>query len=171
MKAIYFSNTGETAIGDLWLAASENGLVAIEFPSTQAEFAALLAKKYSERLIFAPEKLDEIVRQLREYAEGRRKQFDLSIDWSGMREFQQKALRATFAIPYGQTRTYQEIALEIGSPRGARAVGRAEATNPIPVVIPCHRVVGADHKLHGYGAGEGLDTKAKLLRLEGALIE
>ncbi len=89
------------------------------------------------------------------------------IDWSVLTPFQQKVLQATLAIPYGQTRTYAEIAQQVGKPRAARAVGRAEATNPMPVVIPCHRVIGSDGKLHGYGAGEGLPTKAWLLELEG----
>ena len=80
--------------------------------------------------------------------------------------FQQAALRATCAIPRGQTCTYAQIAAQIGRPRAARAVGRAEATNPVPLVIPCHRVVGTDGGLHGYGMAEGLKTKEWLLRME-----
>jgi O-6-methylguanine DNA methyltransferase len=75
-------------------------------------------------------------------------------------------LRATYEIPYGETRTYKQIAEVIGAPGAARAVGRAEATNPMPVVLPCHRVLGSDGKLHGYGAGAGLETKTWLLKLE-----
>ena len=85
-----------------------------------------------------------------------------------MRSFQREALLATFAIPYGQTSTYGEIAMQIGRLRSARAVGRAEATNPMPLVIPCHRVLGSDGKLRGYGGG--LDIKKWLLRLEGAVL-
>jgi len=83
-----------------------------------------------------------------------------------MLPFQLAALKATQSIPYGQTKTYAEIACEIGKPQAARAVGRAEATNPIPLVIPCHRVIGTDGKLHGYGGGKGIETKAWLLALE-----
>jgi len=90
------------------------------------------------------------------------------VDWSNFSPFQLAALKATMKIPYGQVRTYSDIAAQIGrGPGAARAIGRAEATNPIPIVIPCHRVVGSDGDLRGYGAPGGKDTKAWLLRLEG----
>jgi methylated-DNA-[protein]-cysteine S-methyltransferase len=92
------------------------------------------------------------------------------VDWSLLRPFQQSVLRATYAIPFGETRTYKEIAEQVGHPNAARAVGRAEATNPMPLVLPCHRVIGMDGKLHGYGMAEGLITKAWLLKLEGAMM-
>lgn len=169
MKNIFIGHTGATPIGDLWVAVAENGLVAVQFPSSHEAFTAMLQKRSSAQIYFAPQEVEQALTQLREYASGRRKEFSLPIDWLALKEFQRKALRATFAIPYGETRTYKEIALEIGSPRGARAVGRAEATNPMPVVLPCHRVIGVDRKLHGYGAGDGLDTKIRLLQLEGAV--
>lgn len=170
MKTIFIGHTGPTPLGDLWVAASEHGLVAVEFPTTQAEFAAWLGKQHAAQIEFDPPKVEQALAQLREYALGERREFDLPIDWSALREFQRRALQATFEIPYGETRTYKEIAVEIGNPRAARAVGRAEATNPMPVVLPCHRVLGSDHKLHGYGAGQGLDTKTWLLKLEGVVI-
>ncbi|MGE5248996.1 MAG: methylated-DNA--[protein]-cysteine S-methyltransferase, partial [Bacteroidota bacterium] len=80
------------------------------------------------------------------------------------------ALQLVFAIPYGKTSTYQHIAAELGRPHASRAVGRANATNPMPLVIPCHRVIGTDGKLHGYGGGNGLTTKAWLLQMEGAVL-
>ena len=169
MKTISIGNTGPTQLGDLWAAVSENGLVAVEFPSTQDDFSAWLQTQHNARIEFAPEALGNVLIQLREYAAGQRKEFSLPIDWSVLHEFQRKALRATFEIPYGETRTYKEIAEQIGAPRAARAVGRAEATNPMPVVLPCHRVVGSDRKLHGYGAGAGLETKTWLLKLEGVV--
>ncbi|MBT7781327.1 MAG: methylated-DNA--[protein]-cysteine S-methyltransferase [Anaerolineae bacterium] len=106
--------------------------------------------------------------QLHEYLAGKRHSFTIAIDWSMMRPFQREALLATFAIPYGHTSTYGEIAAQIGHPSAARAVGRAEATNPMPLVIPCHRVLGADGKLRGYGGG--LEIKKWLLKLEGAVL-
>ena len=105
--------------------------------------------------------------QVKEYLSGDRRSFEFPIDWSVLPSFQQSALQATWAIPYGQTRTYAQIAQQVGHPRAARAVGRAEATNPMPLVIPCHRVIGSDGKLHGYGAGDGLKTKSWLLEMEG----
>jgi methylated-DNA-[protein]-cysteine S-methyltransferase len=87
-----------------------------------------------------------------------------------LRPFQREVLQITFEIPYGETRTYSDIAHQMGRERAARAVGRAEATNPMPLVVPCHRVIGSDGKLHGYGGGEGLKTKEWLLKMEGAVI-
>jgi len=166
LKTISIAHTSPTPIGDIWLAVSEAGLVAVEFPTTPEEFAAQLQARHICAVELSPEKVQDAIRQVTEYISGQRKAFDLAIDWSVLNDFQQKALELTFAIPYGETRTYQGIAAALGNPRAARAVGRAEATNPMPIVIPCHRVVGADGKLHGYGGGDGLPTKAWLLNLE-----
>ena len=130
MKTISIGNTGPTPLGDLWVAVSENGLVAVEFPSNQADFSAWLQKEHTARIEFAPEKVQDVLAQLREYAAGQRKEFNLPIDWSVLSEFQRKALRATFDIPYGETRTYKEIAGQIGAPRGARAVRLAATPDP-----------------------------------------
>ncbi len=107
---------------------------------------------------------------IREYLEGQRRAFPLPIAWETLPPFQRAVLRATFAIPYGQVRTYGEVAAAIGRPRAARAVGRALGTNPMPIVIPCHRVVGHGGRLHGYSAPGGLEVKAWLLRLEGVTL-
>jgi methylated-DNA-[protein]-cysteine S-methyltransferase len=170
MKTIFIGQTGITPLGDLWVAVSENGLIAVEFPITQTEFSILLQKRHTAIVEFSPEKVAEIVIQLQEYAVGARKEFNLQIDWSVLREFQRQVLLATFQIPFGEVRTYQEVGISIGKARSARAVGRAEATNPMPVILPCHRVIGSDGKLHGYGAGDGLHTKTFLLKLEGVSL-
>jgi len=170
MKTIFIGRTDETPLGELWVAVSENGLLAVEFPSTLESFTASLKKHHAESLVLSPQKVAEAVQQLSEYAAGKRREFTLPIDWSVLGEFQRQALKLTFEIPYGEVRTYKEIALALGNPRAARAVGRAEATNPMPIVIPCHRVVGSDQKLRGYGAGQGISTKEWLLRLEKAII-
>ncbi len=169
-SGLFIGATSETPIGKLWLAVSELGLVAIEAGLTQAEFESYLAKRFKRAVELAPERLRTVTRQLESYLSGQQKNFDLMIDWTVLRPFQQAVLQATSEIPYGETRTYKEIAEHIGKPRAARAVGRAEATNPMPLVLPCHRVIGVDGKLHGYGLGEGIKTKEWLLRMEGALM-
>lgn len=170
MKTIFIGNTGETPLGDIWAAVSERGLLAVEFPSTLEAFSAVLGMRHAAEVIFSPQHTAEAAHQLRDYAAGRLRQFRLPIDWSALREFQRNVLQLTFEIPCGEVRTYKELALQLGNPRAARAVGRAQATNPMPIVIPCHRVVGSDHKLRGYGAGNGIPTKEWLLRMEKAMI-
>ena len=170
MKKIFIGHAVIKPLGELWIAVSEIGLVSVDFPVTQEEFVSQLQKKYGSDITFDPEKIGEVVRQLEQFAAGELKDFSLKIDWSIMQEFQQHVLQATARIPYGETRTYKDIAVEIGNPLAARAVGRAEATNPIPIILPCHRVLGTDGKLHGYGAGDGLNTKTWLLKLEGAFV-
>jgi methylated-DNA-[protein]-cysteine S-methyltransferase len=152
------------------VALNAQGLIAVEYPAKQADFEAWLRRQHCLEVQFAPEKVKEALEQLEQYLAGERREFTFPIDWSVLNEFQQKALKLTFAIPYGETRTYKEIASELGNPHAARAVGRAEATNPMPIVIPCHRVVGSDSKMHGYGAGTGIPTKVWLLEHEKAII-
>ena len=167
---LYTGILQNSPLGDLWVAVSEQGLAAIEWSQDEVDFGAYLARRFKRPVQAGPEKAAPALRQLDEYLRGARKEFTIPIDWSLLRPFQRQVLQIVFAIPYGQTRAYGEIAHEIGKPRAARAVGRANATNPMPLVIPCHRVIGADGKLHGYGGGEGLPTKEWLLQLEGALL-
>lgn len=113
--------------------------------------------------------LEEAKRQLEEYFTGNRKDFALPLSLCGT-EFQQKDWAALCEIPYGETRSYGEIAKRIGCPKGSRAVGMANRSNPVAIIVPCHRVIGADRKLTGYvGKNKALDIKEYLLRLEGAL--
>lgn len=110
--------------------------------------------------------IKETINQLTEYFEGKRKEFHLPLAPKGT-PFQQKVWKALQEIPYGETRSYQDIAVAVGNPKGCRAVGMANNQNPIPIIIPCHRVIGKNGKMVGYGAG--LDKKIKLLQLEGIL--
>jgi len=167
---LYIGELKGTPIGDLWLAVSERGLVAVEDGISQAQFEAWLVKRFKRTLEYQPKKVAQAASELQEYLKGRRHHFSLVIDWTLMRPFQQAVLKATCEIPYGETRTYKEISEHIGKHHAARAVGRAEATNPMPLIIPCHRVIGTDGKLHGYGLGEGVKTKEWLLQLEGAIF-
>ena len=157
-------------LGDLWAANTGDGLAAIEWSQDEADFGTYLTKRFKRPAQPDPEKVASALQQLDEYLRGARKAFDLPIDWSLLRPFQRQVLQIVFAIPYGSTRTYGDIAHEIGNPKAARAVGRANATNPMPLVIPCHRVIGSDGKLTGYGGGEGLPTKEWLLQMEGAVL-
>ena len=152
--------------GPVWVAVSARGLVAVELGGDQSIIMRLVHRLGFDLIIRDTERTAQALEQIDEYLAGKRKSFDLPIDWSVLTRFQTQVLRATVDIPYGEVRTYGEIALGLGKPHAARAVGGAEATNPMPLVIPCHRVIGADGKLHGYGTGNGLETKAWLLRLE-----
>jgi len=167
---LYTGLLENSPLGDLWIASTDYGLAAIEWSQDEADFGAYLAKRFKRPAHPDPEKVALPHQQLDEYLRGERKAFHLPIDWSLLRPFQIQVLQIVFTIPYGSTRTYGEIAYEIGNPKAARAVGRANATNPMPLVIPCHRVIGADGKLTGYGGGEGLKTKEWLLKMEGAVL-
>ena len=166
MKQAWFGVREIDPIGPVWAAVSTRGLVAVELGGDQSIIMRVVGRLGFDHIIPDTERSAQALEQIAEYLAGKRKSFDLPIDWSVLTSFQAQALRATFEIPYGETRTYGELALGLGKPRAARAVGRAEATNPMPLVIPCHRVIGADGKLHGYGTGNGLETKAWLLELE-----
>ncbi len=173
MAESYPLYTGEltgTPLGSLWLAASEHGLAALHWGQAQADFETWLGRRFHRPVEYQPARLAQAADELAEYLQGSRRHFTLVIDWMLLRPFQCLVLQATHAIPYGETRTYKQIAEQVHRHNAARAVGRAEATNPLPLVIPCHRVIGTDGKLHGYGLGEGLKTKEWLLKMEGALI-
>lgn len=166
---IYTGELNGTLLGDLRLAASDLGLVAVEWADSQVQFDSYL-QRIRRPIRIHLRKIAPYARELDEYLKGKRTAFTIPIDWSLFRPFQREALQAVFRIPYGETCTYHDIAVEIGRPKASRAVGRANATNPMPLVIPCHRVIGRDGKLRGYGGGEGLKTKEWLLKMEGAVM-
>jgi O-6-methylguanine DNA methyltransferase len=116
----------------------------------------------------APHALDETRRELDDYFAGRRTAFELDLDLRGLPDFTLRVLRELARVPYGQTATYRELAERSGNPRASRAVGMVMNRNRIPIVLPCHRIVGSSGELVGYGGG--LDRKEKLLRLEGAIL-
>ncbi len=166
---IYIGVLDPTPLGIIWVALSDHGLMAVETQKSKAQFIEILRLRYRAEIIFDQRRTAMVLQQIDAYLNGQRSHFDIPIDWSVMTPFQQKVLQATYAIPRGEVHTYGQIAAGCGNPGAARAVGRAEATNPMPLVVPCHRVVAADQSLHGYSAPGGLHTKAWLLRLEGAL--
>jgi O-6-methylguanine DNA methyltransferase len=166
---IYIGDLSGTRLGDFRLAASDFGLVVVEWATAQPEFDAYLAR-LNHPLVEDAKRIKPYAKELAEYIEGKRHAFTIPVDWTFFTPFQREALQAVFRIPYGETRTYLEIAQQINRPHAYRAVGGANAMNPIPLVIPCHRVIGMDGKLHGYGGGQGLKTKEWLLQMEGAVI-
>jgi len=164
---ITIGNIKSTPLGEVWAAVSEHGLVTVEYGVTRKVFETNVRKQTKRDIEYSPKQVETIVKQVKEYLDGKRRDFDLVIDWSVLAsDFQRAALRVVFSIPCGQTRTYADVAAQIGHPDAPRAVGRANATNPMPLVIPCHRVIGTDGKLHGYGGKGGIKTKAWLLKME-----
>jgi methylated-DNA-[protein]-cysteine S-methyltransferase len=166
METLYYSKF-QSPVGVLYVAVSEQGMVLLDLHG--GEF--LRKKKSSSeknrvQWIESEQKTAAYVSELKEYFAGERKEFSLPLDLRGT-EFQKRCWRALLKIPYGKTRSYAEIAREVGSPRSFRAVGQANHHNPIAIVVPCHRVITSAGTLGGYGGG--LDMKEKLLRLEGVI--
>ena len=156
----------DSPLGPLMAAATPAGLVKLSYLANSSEERELerLAERLSPRVLRGSGRVEPVRRQLGEYFEGRRRDFELETDWSLIGPFARKVLERTAAIPYGSLSTYGEVAAAAGSPRGARAAGNALGSNPIPIVIPCHRVLRVGGALGGYGGG--VDRKERLLRLE-----
>ena len=156
-----------TPVGELLLAVTEQGLVRVAYPS-QGHDAVLasLAQTVSPRILRAPGRLDRVSAQLDEYFAGRRTAFDLPVDFRLAAGFRRAVLDHLPVIPYGHTESYAQVAAAVGSPKAVRAVGTACAKNPVPIVVPCHRVVRSDGTAGGYAGGT--DAKDALLALESA---
>jgi methylated-DNA-[protein]-cysteine S-methyltransferase len=162
--------TMDSPFGPLLLAKTRRGLVRVGLPNQDQEaLLADLAQRVSPRVLEAPAELDEARRELDLYFEGRLDRFDLPLDWRLSGGFRQRVLRAINRIPYGQTRSYTAMARKAGNERAVRAAGTACGSNPIPLVVPCHRVLRTGGALGGYGGG--LPMKQALLELEGILDE
>jgi methylated-DNA-[protein]-cysteine S-methyltransferase len=160
--------TADSPFGTLLLATTPKGLVRVGLPNQDAdELLVELATRVSPRVLEAPAQLDAARCELDLYFEGKLTEFDLPLDWQLSRDFRRRVLRAIARIPYGQTRSYTQMATSAGNERAVRAAGTACGTNPIPLVVPCHRVLRSGGALGGYGGG--LPMKEGLLRLEGVL--
>ena len=153
----------DSPVGDLFVAATDRGLCRIAFRVEDADEE--LARVFGGRILRTP--LDVVERELDEYFEGRRQVFDLALDLR-VAPFHEQVLHELALVPYGRTETYGGLAAKVGRPRAARAVGTVMHHNPIPIVLPCHRIVGANGSLTGYAGG--LDRKRLLLQLEGATL-
>jgi methylated-DNA-[protein]-cysteine S-methyltransferase len=160
----------ESPVGPLVAARTERGLVRLAYELHNGGVDAVLetlAARLSPRILESPRRLDAVRRELDEYFTGRRRRFDVPIDWALVGPFGRRVLSATAAIPFGQVSTYARVAALAGSPRGSRAAGNALGANPIPIVVPCHRVLRTGGGLGGYTGG--LERKQALLRIEGVL--
>jgi methylated-DNA-[protein]-cysteine S-methyltransferase len=156
----------DSPLGPLLVAATPRGVCRISFDPEPEEQAETLARSFGARVLRTP--LDGPRRELDEYFEGRRQTFDLDVDLGAVAPFNRRVLEELGRVPYGETTTYGRLAERSERPRAARAVGMVMNRNPVPIVLPCHRVVGSTGKLVGYAGG--LDKKELLLRLEGALL-
>lgn len=155
----------ETPIGPLYLAISELGLCRLDFNEPEEQFISRLDTM--AHVVKDPGALAKFAGELGEYFAGKRRTFDVPIDWRGVGAFQRSVLEAALHIPAGSYWTYQQVAQFIGKPKASRAVGQALARNPVAIFVPCHRVLASDGSLHGYAGG--LERKHTLLTLEGAI--
>jgi methylated-DNA-[protein]-cysteine S-methyltransferase len=153
----------DSPVGDLFVAATDRGLCRISYWPDGMEDA--LARTFGPRVLRLP--LDDVRRELDEYFEGKRRVFDLPLDLR-VAPFHAEVLAELARVPYGRTETYGALAAKVGRPRAARAVGTVMNRNPIPIVLPCHRILGANGSLTGYAGG--LDVKLRLLQHEGAML-
>jgi methylated-DNA-[protein]-cysteine S-methyltransferase len=158
--------TLDSPLGTLLLASTDRGLVRLAYMDFDGEEAVLdqLATKISPRVLFSARRLDEPRRELDQYFAGARREFDVPLDWRLSHGFGRRVLRATARIPYGAVSSYKQVAVAAGSPRGFRAAGHALGANPIPIIVPCHRVLHSGGGLGGYTGG--LDRKRVLLAVE-----
>jgi methylated-DNA-[protein]-cysteine S-methyltransferase len=158
----------DSPIGALLVAKTDRGLCRISFDAEPEREVEYLAKGFGLRVLRSTGPIDPARRQLGEYFEGKRHTFDLDVDLALQADFNRRVLHELARVPYGEVVTYGQLAVRAARPRAARAVGMVMNRNPLPIVLPCHRVVGANGKLVGYAGG--LDRKETLLRLEGALL-
>ena len=159
--------TVDSPLGPLVIASTPRGLVRVAY-SEHEQVLEDMAARLSPRMLEAPGRLDAERRELAEYFEGRRTEFGLPIDWSLTRGFTTKVLQATARVGFGHTTSYASVAAEAGSPRAVRAAGNSLGSNPMPIVVPCHRVLRTGGALGGYTGGT--EKKEFLLRLEGVLV-
>ena len=165
---VAFDVIADTPVGPLLVGVTDRGVCRISYDPESEHHLESLAKQFGPRVLRSSKPIDEVRRELDEYFNGSRRRFELEPDLRGLSPYNQKVLTELAQVEYGRTTTYGTLAALTGNPRAARAVGGIMNRNPIPIVLPCHRVVGASGSLTGYAGG--LDRKEQLLRLEGALL-
>src|SRR5262245_15506721 len=155
----WYDVLAHSEIGPVFVGVTRRGLCAVRFGLSERQFVADLRRETGAHPVRSAERAGAAARQVGEYLAGRRTAFDMPVDLSSMTSFQQQVLLAACQIPRGQVRTYSDLARQIGRPKAARAVGQALGSNPVPIVVPCHRVLAADGSLRGYSGGGGIATK------------
>lgn len=158
----------DSPVGDLLVAATRRGLCRISYDAEPERELERLARAFGVRVLRSSKPIDEARRELAEYFDGSRHRFDLPLDVELLADFNRRVLRELARVPYGEVVTYGQLAARAARPRAARAVGTVMNRNPLPIVLPCHRVIGSNGKLVGYAGG--LERKEALLRLEGAIL-
>jgi methylated-DNA-[protein]-cysteine S-methyltransferase len=170
LEPIYYDRIDETPVGPVWLAAGPRGLVAVEYNGSEENFRDYLARVTKGKLQRSAEKVAAAKKMLLVYLHGKSKHIDVDVDLSGITPFQRRVLEETRKVPRGQVSTYAEIARRIGNPKAMRAVGQALRRNPVPIVVPCHRVIASDGSLGGYSGEMRSKRKLQLLKLEGVAL-
>jgi methylated-DNA-[protein]-cysteine S-methyltransferase len=170
MSPIFYDRLDRSPLGPIWLAVGPHGLLAIEYAGSEADFQATLAKLSQSEPQRSDAKVAAAKTQVLAYLSGKSNRFSLDIDLSGLTAFQRRVLEETRKVPRGQVATYAQIAKRLGKPKAARAVGQALRRNPVPIVVPCHRVIASDGSLGGYGGEMRSRHKLQLLHLEGASL-
>jgi len=168
-EALYFGNFQHPMIGEILIATQRERVIALNFGTSRRDFITRIENAFQTSPYFSLDMISEAAQQVIEYLDGRRSSFDLDTDLSLLTDFQRKVLTETQKIPRGQVVSYRDIARQINNPKSVRAVGQALGRNPIPIIIPCHRVIASNGSLGGYSGGGGLETKIKLLQLEGVI--
>jgi len=165
MENIYYSVLATSLLGKVFVASTEKGVCMVDFRTSEKAFLKRLKEFFPGKIMRDDRKNRDVLSQLREYLKGRLKRFDCPLDFQGT-PFQKEVWSQLRKIPYGQTRSYKEIAQAIGHPKAVRAVGNANGSNRLPLIIPCHRVIESNGRLGGFG--HGLQTKRQLLDFERA---
>lgn len=174
--SIYYNNISNSPIGSIWIAASDIGLLSIEFDLPKREFIKNLQNNWGRGLAKPPKPkrsrkiLKPYIDKIKGYLDSTYTDLDLTVDLTEQTPFQRNVLQTTMGIQFGQIITYADLAKRIDQPTASRAVGQALRRNPIPIVIPCHRVLHSDGTLGGYGGVLGSERKIALLKLEGSIL-
>ncbi len=170
LSPIYYDRMEETPLGPIWVAVGPKGLVAVAYDGSEENVRTYLSKHTKGRPQRSASEVSEVKKQVRSYLLGRSDHWNLLVDLSNTPPFQRRVLEEIRRIPRGQVSTYAEIARRIGQPKAVRAVGQALRRNPIPIVVPCHRVISSDGSLGGYGGEMRSQRKVQLLKLEGVAV-